>query len=433
MILQREIILDILLFIIFMYVGRTYISEVRRTNELREEMSNEILLGVDRQEYESNVSREEELALKVCKEEIQRKRAYLDKCIDYNVKQEQYKEQIELTEGRKEEGLQEILKIGQLELDECFKDRNGLKDKHPDCFPKVSKSPNEKNIFRNSSVNKIKYFILFLGHPRCGSSIIKAVLDAHPHVIIATESNAVQIWTNHVKKQIKFDRYDLFNILRNRSIFIADKIGRNVPAIEKYYTLQLPGLYMGEYKDYIHVIGDKEGLLMNIDRGFDDSEEFFRLLDRFQSFVGYPLKFFYIVRNPYDLIATMYLYSISAELRQELFTNNRTLKSTQSLSNMVRNHVASFKKLQRHINHYGERLLTLYNEDLISNPKLFIRRMCNHMGIYCNDYYIEKTSAKAFSSVTRSRYSVEWKQDAKNLVDTAIRNYPFLNRYSFED
>ncbi|KAI6650845.1 hypothetical protein LOD99_5685 [Oopsacas minuta] len=170
-----------------------------------------------------------------------------------------------------------------------------------------------------------------------------------------------------------------------------------------------------------------------MDKGSHDSKQFFQMMEKFQKFVGYTLKLFHIVRNPYDNIATLYLYSISKETRKEAFKNNRTFEASEGLKNSAINHIASFKKIQRHIDYFGERLITLYNEDLISNPKLFLKRMCNHMEIYCNEYYRDKAYDKVFSSATKSRHSVEWKKDVKKMVDTAIKRYSFLNRYSFEN
>ncbi|KAI6650846.1 hypothetical protein LOD99_5686 [Oopsacas minuta] len=205
MISHKEFILNILLSILVIYAGINYIYEVRRTHALLEEMSMENSLRENGQGNESDINLEE-LTSKLCEEEIQAKRDYIDKCMDNFV----YKP-IQIV-------FQEILKIGQGKLDECYENRKGLKSKYTNCFPEVSKSPDEENMFRNgSSVNKIKYFVLFIGYARCGGSIVTALLDAHPHVILSHELNAVQKWFISLNKPDKFDKYDLFNDIRNKA------------------------------------------------------------------------------------------------------------------------------------------------------------------------------------------------------------------------
>ncbi|KAI6655760.1 Sulfotransferase family protein [Oopsacas minuta] len=439
MILHKHSILNIFLSILVISGGISYIHQRNRILGIMEEM-----LIVKNSLREKGIESElavdrVELAMRLCGEEIQTKRTYIDKCIDFKVKQ---KQNINLTEVE-HEGLQEIIKIGQEKLDECFEKRNILKNKNKHCFPEEFLRPEDQNIFRNGKAgNMIKYFVLFIGYARSGHSIVAALLDAHPHIVISHELHAVQRWTNSRNETEPYNRYDLFNEIMNKARSTTNGKGgfRSPNSTRKYYTLDVPGLYQGHYEDYIQIIGDKSEEIIKfmkedlwsrwIRRG---SEDILLKLERFQYFVGCPLKIFHIVRNPYDNIATKFLYGISGEARKDaLLGENKLIIENANLSIFVKRHINSLQKIRRYIDYFGERMLTLHHEDLITNPILSLKIMCNHMEIYCSNSYLEKASKSVFSTAMKSRQSVEWNQDMKTIINTAIQTYTFLNRYSFE-
>ncbi|KAI6658377.1 hypothetical protein LOD99_11050 [Oopsacas minuta] len=250
------------------------------------------------------------------------------------------------------------------------------------------------------------------------------------------EEKAIQINISAIGTSIGMEANSSITTISSNTIFYQDTI--TLIAATNKITLQQNDVvwsYQRSFNDTKSNIPETKGAQVTLlDKSDNNSKSFFQLIERFQNFVGYPLKFFHIIRNPYDNIATLYLYSISRQIRKEAFAKNLTVETNpKGLMGLARAHISDVKKLQRHIEYFGNRLLTLHNEDMVSNPKLFMKRMCNHMEIYCNDYYLEKTSEKVFSSVTKSRHSLDWRQDVKKLIDTAIQTYPFLNRYSFEN
>ena len=116
----------------------------------------------------------------------------------------------------------------------------------------------EKDIFKEGSkANKLKYFLLFVGYARSGHSIVAALLDAHPHVVISEEVQIILTWrTARIKKN--YSKYDLFKrILMNSEVVTTKQEFRSPNRTTKYYTLEIPGLFQGRYEDYIEVIGDK--------------------------------------------------------------------------------------------------------------------------------------------------------------------------------
>ncbi|KAI6646819.1 hypothetical protein LOD99_9218 [Oopsacas minuta] len=441
---HKEKILIVILFLIVLCVGIGYVDKIRKCNELGDILSTEKLLIDNGMENENNVSKEE-LSMKLCEREIQEKRNYIDKCMNNNELQKQ--NLVERTDEKQpgeipeethllqlNEGLQQILQVGQERLDKCYQIRNTLKSTYKDCYPKDTVSREDTSIFGNgSSVNKLKNFIVFLGYPRSGASIVGALLDAHPHVVLSNEFNPVLRWAKSLSgKAPKFNKLELFRNIKNAAWSDIHNYGgtRSKTFNLKYYTLDIPGLFQGEYKDYIQIIGDKQdNQLVDYDKGNDESTNFIQLLERFKDFVGYQVKFFHIVRNPYDNIATVLLYRLSS--RNQVIKSGTTVNRPDILVSVIKQQFVLYEKIQRYIDYFGERVLTLNHEDLISNPLLFIKRMCNHMDIYCGEYYLEKASKSVFSSTTKSRHSIDWGQDAKTMVESAIKKYRFLNRYTF--
>ena len=131
--------------------------------------------------------------------------------------------------------------------------RGKLKAQYKDC------TSDDTDIFKNGNeANKVKNFVLFIGYPRSGHSIVGALLDAHPHVVISHELCVLQTWRTSRKEKKKYSKYDMFKeILKNTEKTLKGHGFRSMNLTRKYYTLNVPGLYQGKYENYIQVIGDK--------------------------------------------------------------------------------------------------------------------------------------------------------------------------------
>ena len=162
-------------------------------------------------------------------------------------------------------------------------------------------------------------------------------------------------------------------------------------------------------------------------------EEIIAEIENFQKFEGYPLRLFHIVRNPYDNIATRFLYGNSTAVRKDTYVNNKVWNDTKGLSVWVRKQLWSYNRIQQLIEYFGDRVLTLHHEDLINDSKTFLNKMCDFLEIQCDNFYIETAAKSVFSNVTKSRQNVVWNTDLSTQVESAIEKYPFLKRYTFED
>ena len=99
--------------------------------------------------------------------------------------------------------------------------------------------------------NGVETFVLFIGHARSGHSLIGAILDAHPEVIIPHEFDAINKW-NHYKNETKIRLFfDLHSLSRFQAMFGNRAASRS--GGRHHYSYNVPGQWQGTYKDKIKV------------------------------------------------------------------------------------------------------------------------------------------------------------------------------------
>ena len=135
------------------------------------------------------------------------------------------------------------------------------------------------------AVKKLRYFVLFAGHARSGSSIVGAVIDAHPHTVLANEyffprwmAVAPELFPN--SSFVFSQLYD-----RQRRIAAHDK-----QTEMKGYSLYINGSHMGSYDRWVNVIGDKSGAYTTY-MYMTDPDRFMEVLQDIRTLVGLPVKF----------------------------------------------------------------------------------------------------------------------------------------------
>lgn len=105
--------------------------------------------------------------------------------------------------------------------------------------------------------NGVETFVLFIGHARSGHSLIGAILDAHPEIIIPHEWNAIAKWDEYKHTRGGQDNtaktrlfFDLHSLSRSQAMF-----GNRAPSGSKgkQYSYHVPGQWQGTYRDKIRV------------------------------------------------------------------------------------------------------------------------------------------------------------------------------------
>lgn len=246
--------------------------------------------------------------------------------------------------------------------------------------------------------NNLQCFVNFIGWARTGHSIIGALLDAHPNIIISNEEFVLKKFNNGL--------YNTREQLFNRIIRVSEINKRDHrPASEEYFQ-EIEDGYQGEIKDNkLRIIGDKKGggtsIMFRRDR---------QIIDKFQEFVQLPIKNIIVLRNPMDTIGTA--------LTKRPTTFDRRLKSYNSVFNLLDQFLK--KDYQTHIMKF---------EDLILNFDKTWCKLLNFLEITYDKHYLESCKEIVFAEVPKSRYKIEWDQNKINKIKDLCSKHWFLKDY----
>jgi hypothetical protein len=247
-----------------------------------------------------------------------------------------------------------------------------------------------------SEVEKVFFLV---GYPRSGSTLIGSLLNAHPEMVIAHESDIFR----YVRPGVT--RNQLFAILLERDRLFA-AAGRQFNG----FDYALPGWSQGAF-DRLRVIGDKHA--GRPARRIHENPE---LLDRFRKTVRVPLRVLQINRNPYDMIAS------------------RVRKPTMI---PVDEGIEIYRKLGVAVEDVRTRLdpTELYElryEDFTADPERRLRDICAFIGVETPSGYAEAGAASIEGGGRRGRDMLPWSAAQRVAVEAMIEARPALAGYSFE-
>jgi Sulfotransferase family len=246
----------------------------------------------------------------------------------------------------------------------------------------------------------VETYCLFLGHSRSGHSIVGALLDAHPEVVISDELDALSYVSHGFSREQVL--YLSVMVARHQASRLRAKQGRG-----RTYSYHVPGQHQGAYRQ-LRVVGDSRAGWTTRRLSEDPA-----LLERVERRMApSALRFIHVTRNPFDNISTM------------MIRGGRTQEGAMRLYFAGCDRLAG---LRRRIP--GERLLTLRHEDVITSPRERLAEACRFLGVEADEAYLDACAAILFRAPSRSRDSVEWSQDRIAEVHGEIGRFDFLEGY----
>ena len=109
---------------------------------------------------------------------------------------------------------------------------------------------NESCVTDQNLYSEVKFFILFIGYARSGSTLMGSILDAHPNAIISNEY-AID------------DKFNTFNGVQKSQQYIFDQLfkssraeatrGQRAPNHPGLFNYHVPGQWQGKYDCFIKV------------------------------------------------------------------------------------------------------------------------------------------------------------------------------------
>ncbi len=242
---------------------------------------------------------------------------------------------------------------------------------------------------------QVQRYCFFIGWPRSGHSIVATLLNAHPHAVISHELNALE--------QVRRGR------IRNHlyaSILLRDQWFAAQERRSQGYNYLLPGQHQGSFRR-LTLIGDKNGGASSRLLGRDPG-----LLLRLRGLVGVPLRIIRVVRNPWDVIATIARkHSMSLPQARAWFFA------------MARDQLV----IERYL--WPGELYSLVHADLIAAPREGLRELAGFLGLEPRPDWLGACAASLFPRPHKSREQVVWSPDERAAIAEELPRYPFFRRW----
>lgn len=246
--------------------------------------------------------------------------------------------------------------------------------------------------------DQITTFCLFIGYPRSGHSLVGALLNAHPHIVVSHELNAPSLIHNGCARNQLYSR------------IIARAYWFNLRGNTSNYFYSVPNQWQGRFKS-LKVIGDKRGGALT--RHLAANPDF---LQQVRLLVGIPVRFIHVLRNPFDNISAISIWD-KMTLEESIEYYFFHCKTTAQLETFCQK----------------EELITVYHENMIHDPDSVLSRLCQFLGVQANSNYIGDCSRIVYPSPTFTRRKISWPATFIKNVEKRLRAYPFLENYTFDD
>jgi len=263
---------------------------------------------------------------------------------------------------------------------------------------------------RNNRYDSVESFILFVGYPRSGHTLVAALLDAHPEIVMSIEWAAL----SHLK--MGYTRNQMYYSIERNARLFTNRLNNTWTG----YSYKVPGMWQGKYKTIKH-IGDKlagQTTMMLL----TDPE----LLDKLEQKISVPIKIIHVIRNPYDTITTIAKRAFEK-------SGSKGELNTDFLASFIDKYfvrAAVVKKLKD----AGEfEILDLYHEDIIENRGSALTRLVDFLEVEITDNYITRCSESIYKKPHKSRLEFDWSDDLKIKVRENLAKYSFMEHYRFED
>ena len=253
----------------------------------------------------------------------------------------------------------------------------------------------------------LRNFLIFAGYPRSGHTLVAAMLDAHPNIVVSIEWGAL----SHLR--MGYRKYGMLYAIERHSRLFTEKLANRWTG----YSYRVDRQWQGKHAE-IHTMGDK--LAGQTSKILKDHPE---LLGELTRIMGLELKIIHVIRNPYDTISAMAYRS--AERRGGKVSSADLAEFSQAYFERV-----ELVSTLRHRSGYD--ILDLYHEDLIMEPEKVLAQMLDFLEAGYEEDYLKNCSEIVYDSPHRRRSELSWPGGLKIEIQNRMGRYDFLSRYDFD-
>jgi hypothetical protein len=246
----------------------------------------------------------------------------------------------------------------------------------------------------------IQTYVMFVGYPRTGHSLIGSLLDAHPNIVIAHELDALKLFN------CGFSRRQVFHLLMENSRAMAAS-GRS----HSGYSYEVPNQWQGRFAK-LQVLGDKKGATSAMRFYLDP-----RLFARVRQKIGKDLKLVHVMRNPYDVLATMARRSPRKTLDTHIDVFFQLCSSIQRLKQQLE----------------PAQIFDVRLESFIEDPQPHLEELCAFLGVNADAGYLQDCASIVFKSPKKSRFDIGWDRESVARVGERMAAFSFLAGYGYDE
>jgi hypothetical protein len=242
----------------------------------------------------------------------------------------------------------------------------------------------------------VRTFVVFIGHPRSGHSLVGSLLDAHPEIVVSHELDALK----YVAAGYRRDQ--LFALVLEHA-----KVNAAAGRKSWGYSYAVPGQWQGRYEQ-LTVVGDKRGRATTA-RLADEPD----LLDRLAAAADVPVSVVQVVRDPFDNIATMWRRARTSTLDDQVEAYFSLCGTVDDITRRLP----------------PERFHRLQLEDLIDHPRRCLGELCDFLAVPPDPGYLDACASIVFGSPRRTRDDAPWTPELEIEVDRRSREHGWLLPY----
>lgn len=251
----------------------------------------------------------------------------------------------------------------------------------------------------------LKCFCCFIGHGRTGSTLVGALLNAHPNIVMSNEVNAMRRLAGGLRAD------QLFRVI----FLVSKRQARRGSMGGGGYSYQVPNQWQGKHRE-LTVIGDRKAgaTAFEIVR----NPELLGILERE---ITLEKKFIHVIRNPFDTITTT-------------FRKTRPKRGEDSRAHLrreIRNYFARCSAVRTIETRFGpDSICHVHHEQLVASPAAQLREICGFLGVECTENYLRDCASIVRASPNQSRRDLEWSDEFRQMVIEGSRDWPWLESYT---
>jgi hypothetical protein len=249
----------------------------------------------------------------------------------------------------------------------------------------------------------VQTYCMSIGHTKSGGSMLGALLDAHPNVILADEADALQF------VQKGFTRDQIFHLLLRASRRELMK-GRVTARRLGGYSWLVPGQWQGQFTT-LRVLGDSTTgtSTRRLAGSIGLWDELLKLMDKVN------VRLLHVIRNPYDPISVM------------------MVRGKRTFEQALEHYTTSCEILVGLRKQIGSpNIHPVHYEEFIGAPQSRLAEICTFLGLEASEEYLTACAGILRPAPDRARDMVAWEQKWIAAVKETVSRFDFLDGYTFE-